>query len=320
MNSTNEILIYELSYGQVEVRVDGDTVWLSLNQLVDLFQRDKSVISKHISNIFNEQELSKNSVVANFATTAADGKTYQVDHYNLDVIISVGYRVKSKRGTQFRQWATKVLRDNLVKGFSVNQSKLAERGLTEIQQTITLLTRTLENQTLVSDLGRNVLALIASYAKTWTLLLQYDEDNLLIPPGCQPAKGILSYTEAVSAIKSLKKELISKGEAAALFGNELDLTLKAILGNIEQVVFDEVLYQTREERAAHLLYFIIKDHPFTDGNKRIGCFLFLLYLKQENMRMPDEGSLTALALLIAESDPKQKALIIKLIVNIVLCG
>ncbi|KAF0200656.1 MAG: hypothetical protein FD173_2272 [Gallionellaceae bacterium] len=319
----SKVLIYETESGQtqVNVRLDAETVWLSLNQMTELFGRDKSVISRHLRNIFQEGELVRDSVVALFATTAADGKTYQVDYFNLDTIISVGYRVNSTQATRFRQWATRTLREHLVQGYTLNQTRLAERGISEAQQAIELLARTLNNQALVNETGREVLALVVRYAKTWRLLLEYDEDRLSLPPGCQPARGVLNYERAVPAIAQIKSQLMERGEATPLFGLERSETLQGILGNIEQTMFGESLYCTREEKAAHLLYFVIKDHPFSDGNKRIGSFLFLLYLQQEGMTMNiNENALTALALLIAESAPANKELMIRLVVNLLASG
>lgn len=319
----SEVLIYEAEGGQtqVSVRLDAETVWLSLNQMTELFGRDKSVISRHLRNIFQEGELVRDAVVALFATTAADGKTYQVDYFNLDTIISVGYRVNSAQATRFRQWATRTLREHLVQGYTLNQTRLAERGISEAQQAIELLARTLNNQALVSDTGSAVLALIVDYAKTWRLLLQYDESGLVLPEGCKPAQGALDDGTALAAIAQLKAELMARGEATPLFGQARGEAFAGILGNIEQTMFGESLYRTREEKAAHLLYFIIKDHPFSDGNKRIGSFMFLLYLQQENMSMSiNDNALTALALLIAESDPGNKELMIRLVVNLLVDG
>ena len=313
----NEIVIFEGDAQQVEVRLEGETLWLSLQQLADLFARDKSVISRHLKNIFETNELERDSVVAKNATTAADGKVYQVEYFNLDAIISVGYRVNSTRATRFRQWATRVLREHLTQGYSLDEHRLARQGLEELTQAVELLGKTLTRQELVTDVGREVVGLILSYAKTWRLLQDYDEGKLSVPAGARPARGVLAYDEARRALDALAEELRSRGEASELFARERGDGLAAILGNIEQTMFGEPLYKTREERAAHLLYFVIKNHPFSDGNKRSGAFLFLLYLRQEGMRLPlDENGLTALTLLIAESDPKAKDLMVRLVMNL----
>ena len=313
----SDIVIFEAEAQQVEVRLEGETLWLSLQQLADLFGRDKSVISRHLRNIFAAKELERDSVVAKNATTAADGKTYQVEYFNLDAIISVGYRVNSGQATRFRQWSTRVLREHLTQGYSLNEHRLAQQGLAELEQAVDLLGKTLTRQALVTDIGREVVGLILGYAKTWRLLLDYDEGKLSVPPGTQPARGVLGLDEAHRALDALAGELRQRGEASDLFARDRGEGLAAILGNIEQTMFGDPLYKTREERAAHLLYFVIKNHPFSDGNKRSGAFLFLLYLRQEGMRLTlDENGLTALALLIAESDPKAKDLMVRLVMNL----
>lgn len=184
----NEIVIYASKDGHIELDVNfaEETVWLSLNQMSQLFGRDKSVISRHLNNILKNNELDKISVVANFATTAADGKLYQVDHYNLDMILSVGYRVNSKEGAQFRKWATQVLKDHLVRGYTIHNRRLSERGVQELQQTVALLQKTLTHHDLVNDIGQEAIQLILSYTKTWSLLLAYDEERLNLPTGSKP--------------------------------------------------------------------------------------------------------------------------------------
>lgn len=313
----NDIVIFESASHKVEVRLEGETLWLSLQQLVDLFGRDKSVISRHLKNIFHTNELDRGRAVAKNATTAADGKTYQVEYFNLDAIISVGYRVNSTQATRFRQWATRILREHLTQGYSLNEHRLVRHGLEELTQAVDLLGKTLTQQELVTDTGREVIGLILGYSRTWRLLLDYDEDKLILPAGSRAAKGVLGYTEARRALDALTAELKNRGEASDLFARDLGDNLSSILGNIEQSMFGESLYKTREERAAHLLYFVIKNHPFTDGNKRSGAFLFLLYLQQEGMHPPLEAlGLTALTLLIAESDAKAKDLMVRLVMNL----
>ncbi len=311
-----EVVLYEASDGQIrlDVRLEQDTVWLSQAQMVQLFGRDQSVISRHIGNVFKEGELERESTMQKMHIANSDKP---VEFYSLDIIISVGYRVKSSQGTRFRQWATRVLRDHLVRGYTFNQTRLAERGLLEARQTLDLLARTLQNQALVDDTGRTVLELISSYADTWRLLLEYDEDRLAPPPGAQPSKGVLDYAKASAAIVDFKRELMGRQEATALFGSPRGDALEGILASIEQTMFGEALYRSREEKAANLLYLVIKDHPFSDGNKRIGSFLFMLYLRQEGIAHAlNPSALTALALLIAESVPASKDLMIRLIMNL----
>ena len=321
--SIDQIVMFKNHDGGVKVdaRLNNDTLWLSLSQLVELFDRDKSVISRHLKKIFGADELDEEAVVAKYATTAKDGKVYQVDYYNLDVIISVGYRVNSKRGIEFRRWANEVLKDYLIKGYSINQQELNTKKINELQQTIELLSNTLINQNLVDNEGEEILTIIRNYTKTWDILIKYDEDRLLIPNNDQPSDIFaLSYSSSIAAIKSIKHELDLRGESVALFGNEKDNSLQGILGSIYQTFDGSDLYPSLEEKAAHLIYFVIKNHPFSDGNKRIGCFLFLLFMQKNRTllsNMPSPEALTAMALLIAESDLMQKSLIIKLINNLI---
>lgn len=319
-----EIVLYRADNKKtrVEVHLKGETVWLSLNQMETLFQRDKSVISRHLNNVFRSGELSRKAVVAFFATTAADGKTYQVEYYNLDAIISVGYRVNSKRGTQFRIWATQTLKDHLIQGYTLNERRLRERGI-EFEHAIQLLSHTLTSHELVSEQGRAVLEVITRYAKTWSLLKRYDDNRLAVPEKRRTARVLLDYPRAKEAISTLKKELIARGEATPLFGQERSQALSGILGSIEQTFDGKPLYTSAEEKASHLLYFIIKDHPFTDGNKRIGSFLFIIYLRENGCLEDSAGrvklndnALVALALLIAESDPAHKDLMTRLVMNL----
>ncbi|WP_240193502.1 virulence protein RhuM/Fic/DOC family protein [Desulfobulbus alkaliphilus] len=288
--------------------------------MAQLFERDKSVISRHLRNIFREGELSRAAVVAKNATTAADGKTYQVDYFNLDAIISVGYRVNSKRGTQFRIWASSVLKDYLVKGYALNQRRLAEQGVAELRGVLDLLTTTMEHNQLANETGLAVVELVRCYGLSWQLLLQYDEDRLSLPAGLSRGEVAgFDLTVVRRGIVCLRDDLAGRGEATGLFGQERGDSLAGILGAIHQTFGGEDLYPSIEEKAAHLLYFVIKDHPFSDGNKRIGSFLFLLYLQEcgllETVRF-DNKALVALALLVAASDPTQKDVLIRLIVNL----
>ena len=316
----NDIVIFEGDGQPVEVRLDVETVWLTQGQMAELFDTSTDNISLHLKNIYKDNELEEVATAEDFSVVRLEGAREvkrSLRHYHLDAIISVGYRVNSGRATRFRQWATRVLREHLSQGYSLNEHRLARRGLAELEQTVDLLGKTLIRQELVTDIGQEVVGLILSYAKTWRLLLDYDEDKLAVPPGAQPARGVLGYDAARDALDALANELRERGEASELFARERSDGLAAILGNIEQTMFGEALYKTREERAAHLLYFVIKNHPFSDGNKRSGAFLFLLYLRQEGMPLPlDEKGLTALTLLIAESDPKAKDLMVKLVMNL----
>ncbi|GJQ05653.1 RhuM family protein [Capnocytophaga canimorsus] len=302
----------------LQVSFSKETVWLTLDQMAKLFNRDKSVISRHIKNVFNEKELDYPSVVAKFATTASDGKIYQVDYYNLDVIISVGYRVKSQRGVQFRKWATQTLKQHLVQGYTINEQRLKERGI-EFNEVLSLLSSTLENQTLISDEGVAVLKVVQKYAKSWSLLQAYDQQSLPKSSLKNQEMNALPYEDVLKAIDQLKKSLVEKGEASELFGQIRSSGLESALATIEQGFGEEYFYPNVASRAAHLLYFIIKNHPFADGNKRTGAFLFLWYLRinQHLLQKPvenliNDNTLVALALLVAESKPEQKELIIRL--------
>ncbi len=314
-----EVIIYKSDDGRagLDVHLADETVWLNQTQMVELFQRDQSVISRHLRNVFKEGELAEESNMQKMHIANSDKP---VAFYNLDVIISVGYRVKSQRGTQFRIWATSVLKDHLINGYTTNERRLAEKGLSEMEQTLVLLTRTLRHHESLTDEGRAVLDVVGRYARSWSLLLQYDEDRLGLPPGRPTAAGkALDYQQFKNAITALKSDLAERGEATALFGQERSHSLQGILGNLDQTFGGQDLYPSVEEKAAHLLYFVIKDHPFSDGNKRIGSFLFLIFL-QKNQLLEQSGindnALVALALLIAESDPNQKEMLIRLITNL----
>ena len=318
----SEVVIYQMEDGKtnLEVQLDEETVWLNLNQIVALFGRDKSVVSRHINNIFREEELDRKAVVANFATTAADGKTYQVNYFNLDVIISVGYRVKSVQGTLFRQWATRILRDHLVRGYTINQQRLEEQAenLLEMQRAVDLLSRTLEQQQLVSDVGKQVLQVITDYAYALSTLDRYDHGTLALEETSGPATFVLEYDEAISVVRSMKAEF------GGLFGLEKDQGFRSALGAIYQTFDGKDVYPSIEEKAANLLYFIVKNHAFSDGNKRIAAAIFICFLAANNvLYRPDGGkrladnALVALTLLIAESKPEEKDTIIRVVVNLI---
>jgi prophage maintenance system killer protein len=259
------------------------------------------------------------AVCAKFAHTAADGKTYQVDHFNLDVIISVGYRVKSRRGTQFRIWATRTLREHLVKGYTLDRQRFT-RNATELEAALALVRKAAAGEALTTDQGRGLVDVIARYTQTFLLLQRYDEGLLADPKGT-PGGVLLVVDEARAAVARLKVDLLARREATDLFGREREHGLAALLGNLDQSVFGEPAYPTIESKAAHLLYFVIKNHPFSDGNKRIGSFLFVDFLNR-NGRLFRNGEavindvgLAALALLVAESVPKDKDVMIRLVMN-----
>ena len=320
----SEIVIYTSPEGEIElqVSVDKDTIWLSQKQMSKLFNKNVRTVSEHIKNMFTEGELEEKSVVREFRITANDGKSYLVAHYNLDVIISVGYRVRSKEGTKFRIWATNVLRKYLLEGYALNKHQLLNQGVDDLRESLFLLEKVLMQQGCLDDLSKEALIIISQYAKSWCLLLAYDEETLELPSSKHNVESrAFEYKSALDVISSLKSKLIEKNQASNIFGVERDKSLQSILNNIEQTFAGEELYASIEEKAAHLLYFIIKDHPFTDGNKRIGSLLFLIYMHLQNMQITiNESGMVALALLIAESESKQKDLIIRLIVNLISNG
>ena len=312
---------------QIDVKFEGDTVWLSLNQISELFGRDKSVISRHINNIYKEGELLKRSTVAKNATVQieADREVRRIiEYYNLDAILSVGYRVNSKRGTQFRQWATQRLKEHLIRGYTLNQQRLqkVQKNFLELQETILFL-KEKSGDEIMSGQEKEVLSLLADYSRTLTLLEKYDKGKLAVSRNAE-SKYNLSFEESTGIIKRLKEELIRKKEASQLFGRDNENNLKSIIGSIYQTFAGKELYESLEEKAAHLLYFIVKDHPFTNGNKRIGSFLFVYFLdkndflyKETGEKKINDNALTALALLIAVSEPKDKDKLIKIITSLI---
>ena len=315
----NKLIIYQAKSGAIELRGDfgKETIWATLDQIAGVFGRDKSVISRHLRNIFQEGELSRNSVVAKNATTAADGKTYQVEYYNLDSIISVGYRVNSKTATQFRQWATKTLRQHITKGYTINP-KVIKNNYSEFQKAIESIKHLLPVGTPIDHAG--VVELISAFADTWLSLDAYDRD--LLPKGKLTKKKVTLTAEKISSsLAQLKTELVNKAEATDIFGNERNTgSVAGIVGNVMQSFGGKDVYESAEEKAAHLLYFMVKNHPFTDGNKRSGAFAFVWFLKQANILDVSKltpSALTALTILVASSDPKDKNKVVALILNLI---
>ncbi|OGY42522.1 MAG: hypothetical protein A2Y82_04120 [Candidatus Buchananbacteria bacterium RBG_13_36_9] len=319
-----EIIIYQPKTGgpRFEVKLEKETVWLDAHQVALIFGVNRPAVVKHINNIYKTGELDKKSTCSILEQVAADGKIRKMNLYNLDMIISVGYRVNSKRATQFRIWATKVLKDYVLKGYTINQKRLQEKGLAEFEQAVAMIKNALETKKLKGAEAKGLLEVITKYAQAWLLLQKYDEEKLSLPIKQAKPKYKLEYNEAISAISNLKNNLLAKKQASDLFGQERGETLAGIIGNIYQTFGSKELYASIEAKAAHLFYFIIKDHPFSDGNKRIGSFLFIVFLSKNNYLLDKKGerkfndnALVALALLIAESDPKQKEVLIRLIMN-----
>lgn len=316
MTQPSEIIIYQSDTAQVEVQLQGETVWLRQEQMAELFGRERSVITKHLRNVFAEGELDEKSNVQNLHIAGSDKP---VRFYNLDVIISVGYRVKSQQGTRFRQWATGVLREHLTQGYTLNRQRF-EQNAAELEAALALIRKAAAGEALTSDQGRGLVDVIARYTHTFLWLQRYDE-GLLSEPAGSPGGVLPPLAEARAGIARLKADLMKHNEATALFGNEREDAFAATLGNLDQTVFGESAYPTIESKAAHLLYFIIKNHPFSDGNKRIGSYLFVEFLARNGRLLQDgepvinDVGLAALALLVAESAPKAKEVMIRLIEN-----
>lgn len=307
-NMDKNLAIYQTKDGAIQLKEDTkhETFWAKLEDISKIFKRDKSVISRHIKNIFKEEELEKKEVIAKYATTASDGKTYQVNFYNLDLIISVGYRVNSKTATQFRKWATKTLKQHITKGFTINPKKI-QTNYQEFLKTVEDLKKlSTDNQQIKSQ---DILELIKIFARTWFSLESYDKQKF---PNAQFHKQSISLQveDLHKAISQLKQELIQKKEATELFAQEKTTgNFSGIFGNIFQSAFGEDVYPSIEEKSAHLLYFIIKNHPFNDGNKRTAAFSFIWFLQKSGFHFQAKitpETLTALTLLIAESNPKDK--------------
>lgn len=313
----SEIIIYEpTDGGHVTVRLEGESLWLTQEQIAELFMRERSVITKHLRNIFQDGELVEESNVQNLHIAGSDKP---VKFYNLDVIISVGYRVNSKRGTQFRQWATGILRDHLMQGWTLDRARFAHNAA-ELEVALALVRKTAQSPDLIADTGRGLVEIVSRYTQTFLLLQRYDE-GLLTDPNGTAGGAMSSLHEVRQSIAGLKTDLMSRGEASDLFGLERGDALAAILGNLDQSIFGEPAYPTVERKAAHLLYFVIKNHPLADGNKRTGAFLFVDFLNRNSALMRDgqpvinDIGLAALALLVAESAPAQKDTMIRLIEN-----
>ena len=324
MRKKKAIYISENGQLQIEVAFEQETVWLTQAQMAALFGTKRPAITKHLGNIYKSGELSEKTTCSILEHMAEHGQHYKTKHYNLDAIISVGYRVNSARATQFRIWATRTLKQHLVEGYSLNQRRLQERGI-EFEQAMALLSRTLSHQKLIDSDGAEVVSVISDYARSWSLLLAYDEQSLKGLPNQQTNMQPMSLDNVLVALTDLKKALIAKGEATELFGRVRGDGLASAIASIEQGFGEELLYPNVASRAAHLLYFVIKNHPLVDGNKRSGSFLFLWYLRlnQHLLAKPVEqlintNTLVALALLVAESLPEQKELMIHLIEHFIL--
>ena len=316
----SEIVLYQTTDNktQIEVKFDSETVWLTQAQITELFQRERTVITKHIRNVFRERELDEKSNVQKMHITNSDKP---VAFYSLDVIISVGYRVKSKHGTQFRQWATQRLKDYLVKGYAVNEQRLkaSELQLGNLKQTIHVLEQVVQQKQLSSDEAVGLLKVVTAYSRALLLLDQYDHQQLVIPEAKKIKLQKLTYAEAIKQISIWR----TKHKAGKLFGNEKDQSFHSSLQTIYQTFDGAELYPSLAEKAANLLYFVVKNHSFSDGNKRIAAGLFLYFLDKNKQLYAADGTkviadntLVAITIMIAESKPDDKEIMIKLIVNL----
>lgn len=321
----NKIVLYKSPSGVVDLKVsfDGKTVWLSQKQIAELFNKNIVTVNEHIKNIFLTGELFEKSVIRKFRITATDGKKYLTNFYNLDMIISVGYRVNSIEGTRFRIWATNILRKYLVSGYVVNEKRLLQQKkiFEDFKKNIDFITSKSKFDQLKTE-SDSLLELISDYTNSIYLLTKYDENKLKNDGVNKKIKYELTYEEVKNFIQDIKRSY--QGRLSDIFGQENGHGLKSLIGAINQTFDGKHLYKSIEEQAANLLYMVIKDHPFIDGNKRVGSTLFIYFLNQNKILKNKKGenkindkALVALALLIAVSNPKEKDNLIKLVVNLI---
>jgi prophage maintenance system killer protein len=319
----SEIVIFESENGEICVHLEQDTVWLTQKQMSEVFATTPENVLMHLKNIFSDGELEEKPTTKDFLVVQLEGKRQikrKLKHYNLDAIISVGYRVNSKRGVQFRQWATKLLNQHLSQGYTLNQQRF-EQNAKELEAALSLIRKAAASPDLLTDTGRGLIEIVSRYTQTFLWLQRYDEGLLNEPQG-QPGGTLPSFQEATDSLEKLKRNLIEKGEATELFAKPRGDGLSSLLGNLDQSVFGEPAYPSIQSKAAHLLYFVVKNHPFADGNKRSGAFLFVDFLHRNNHLINEQGEpiindtgLAALTLLVAESAPAQKETLIRLIMN-----
>ena len=320
MDNRGNIVIYQTKDGKtaIDVKLENETVWLNRQQMAELFGRDIKTIGKHINNA-KKEELEGIPVVAKFATTALDGKSYQMEYYNIEMITSVGYRVKSQRGTQFRIWANKILKDYLIKGYAINQQVKAAQ-LEDLKSTVRLLSNVIEHKQLTLDEANGLLRVITDYTYGLDTLDKYDYQQLEVDSTTPTEEFRATYEEAMEAIHLLQEKFGSSD----LFGNEKDQSFKSSINTIYQTFGGEELYPSIEEKAAMLFYLVVKNHSFSDGNKRIAAFLFLWFLEKNGILYKSDGSklignntLVALTLMIAESRTEEKDVMVKVVINLI---
>ena len=303
----SEMVIYENGNVELKLSVKDESVWLRQNQIAEIFNKDRTVITRHINNIFKDKEVDKTSNVQKMHIANSDKP---VKFYSLDIVLAVGYRTNSAKAIKFRQWATKILKEYLIEGYTLNKKALQQQKLEELNKTIQLIKQGLQNQELSTNEAKGFVDIVSNYAKSWALLQGYDDHSLEEITQTKEPKFVLDYDEAKEAIAKLKKTLIAKGEATKLFGQEKAGELKGNLLNIYQSFGGVELLPSLESKAANLIYYIIKGHPFSDGNKRIGAYLFVLFLHKNSIlhkanREPkiNDNALASIALLVAQSHP-----------------
>ena len=322
MDNRGKIVIYQTKDGKtsIDVKLENETVWLTQAQMADLFQKDRTVIGRHINNVYREGELERDITCAKFAHMGSDNdQQYETAVYNLDVIISVGYRVKSQRGTQFRIWANKILKDYLIKGYAINQQVKAAQ-LEDLKSTVRLLSNVIEHKQLTLDEANGLLRVITDYTYGLDTLDKYDYQQLEVDSTTPTEEFRATYEEAMEAIHLLQEKFGSSD----LFGNEKDQSFKSSINTIYQTFGGEELYPSIEEKAAMLFYLVVKNHSFSDGNKRIAAFLFLWFLEKNSILYKSDGSklignntLVALTLMIAESRTEEKDVMVKVVINLI---
>jgi len=320
----SDVVVFKDDRLELKVGFDGETVWLNQSEIAQLFEKDRTVITRHINNILKDEEVDEKSNVQKMHIANSDKP---VKFYSLDIVLAVGYRTNSAKAIKFRQWATKILKSYMIEGYSLNKERLQHQKLEELTQTIELIKQGLDSNALSIKEAKGFVEIVSDYARSWALLQGYDEQSLQEVAQTKEERFILDYNEALEAIAELKRVLIVKGEATELFGQEKAGEFKGNLLNIYQSFGGVDLLPSVEQKAANLLYYIIKGHPFNDGNKRIGAYLFVLFLHKNGILHKPNGepkindnALASLALLVATSAPEQKEIIIKLVMNMLYEG
>lgn len=324
IDTTWKILLYKNPDGtsNIDVKLDWDTVWLNAHQMSNIFDVNRPAIVKHIQNIYKTGELQEIVTCSKMEQVAKDGKNRMMNFYNLDMIISVWYRVNSKNATNFRIWATSVLKNYLIKWYTINNKRLAETGINEFEKAVLLIKKNIENNKLHDQEIKGMLSLVTNYAHSRIILQKYDEGSLALENFTIIKTEKLTYSEALQAIWNMREKLLPKGEVSEMFGIEKNDGLQWVLNQVYQTFDDEELYPSIQEKAAAIIYFTIKNHPFIDGNKKIGAFLLLVFLAKNNFlyknnweKIIDDDTLIALTLLISTSESGEKDMILKLVAS-----